>query len=443
MMMRNLLYTQMINAMKIYNKKNIVVLLLLCSTTTIRAQSDTSFSTTRISLTEYLSLVAKQNLEYAAQKYNVSMVEANIEIAKIFPDPQLVLGTFDNQNASKHLGHGLNGELSTTIELGGKRKARINLAQSQLAFNKAQLEDYFRNLRADAAQGFCTAILNNGLLKVQQNSYSQMKQLADGDSIRFKLGDITEVDAHQSKVEAGNLLNSLYQNEADWKTALVQLGLNTGHIQNDTLLEPSNEFVHLEREFSLKDLIVNAQNNRADLVAALGSKDVANKNLQLVKANRKIDLGVNFGMQYNGVATNETAPTPAYHSLSAGISIPLKLSNRYKGDLKVAQFAITQTEVQYQQVLLTIQSEVTQAFMNYKAAQKQVYQFKSGLLFDAQKVLDGKVYSYKRGASSLLEVLNAQRTYNDMQQNYNQSLFNYATSLIVLEKAAGIWDITF
>jgi len=62
------------------------------------------------------------------------------------------------------------------------------------------------------------------------------------------------------------------------------------------------------------------------------------------------------------------------------------------------------------------------------SAQKQVAQFKDGLLAEAQKVLAGKIYSYKRGETSLLEVLNAQRTYNDVQLNDNQSLFNYAAA---------------
>ncbi|PVD50181.1 MAG: hypothetical protein DI535_29790 [Citrobacter freundii] len=109
-------------------------------------------------------------------------------------------------------------------------------------------------------------------------------------------------------------------------------------------------------------------------------------------------------------------PTPAYRSLSAGLSTPVKFSNRYKGDIKAATFSMQQAEVQYQQVVQQIQVEVTQAFINYQAAQKQVQQFDNGMLTDAKEVLEGKIYSYKRGETSLLEVLNAQRTYNDVQQ---------------------------
>lgn len=427
-----------------YNQFSVFIFVFVMNllfTLSSSAQLDTNFTKIRLSLPEYLSLVGKQNLNYAAQQCNVNIAEAEIEIAKVFPDPELAMGGYDNQQSSKHLGQGYNATLGTTIQLGGKRNARIGLAQSQLQLSKALLKDYFRNLQADAAVAYFYALLQFNLLQVIQNSYNTMKQLADADFIRFKLGSITEIDARQSKLEAGNLLNTLYQTEADWKTSLVQLSNNTGKAQADTLLTPTGNFENLERNFSLGDLIINAQNNRADIVAAINNKTVADKNLQLVKANRKIDLGVSAGVQYSGASTNDIAPTPAYRSINAGVTIPLKFSNKYKGDLKAAQYSIKQSEIQYEQVLLQIQTEVTQSYFNYKAAQKQVSQFKTGLLSEAQKVLTGKIYSYKRGETSLLEVLNAQRTYNDVQQNYNQSLFNYAAALITLERSAGIWDI--
>ncbi|OMP75874.1 TolC family protein [Chitinophaga sp. LS1] len=427
--------------MQFYKKYILLTWIILCICTRVHAQLDTGFAKTRVSLTQYLSLVGKQNFSYVAQQYNVSIAEAGVESAKVFPDPQLSIGFYDNQQASKHLGQGYNAGIGSTLELGGKRKSRIDLAQSQLQLSKAMLQDYFRNLQADATIAYFNALQQYNLLQVQQSSYVTMEQLADADAIRFKLGAITEVDARQSKLEAGSLLNSLYQNEADWKTALVQLSINTGKAQSDTLLTPISNSDNLERDFALGTLITNAQDNRADILAAINSKTVADKNLQLIRANRKIDLGISAGMQYNGESTNTIAPTPAYRSINAGISIPLKFSNRYKGDMKAAQYSIMQAAVQYDQILLQIQAEVIQSYFNYKAAEKQVSQFKSGLLTEAQKVLTGKIYSYKRGETSLLEVLNAQRTYNDVQQNYYQSLFSYAEALVNLERSAGIWDI--
>lgn len=405
------------------------------------AQTDTSFSRIGLGLGEYLHLVGKNNLGYAAQRFNISMSEADIETARIFPDPELSVGIFNNQNESLKLGYGVNGGLSETFELGGKRKARINLAQSQLALSKALVDDYFRNLRADAAGAYFQAIEQKFLYQVTLASYQVMKSLADADSIRYRAGAIMEIDARQSKLEANSLMNDLLRSEADWKNALLQLGTMLGKQRIDTFFIPTGTFDSLEREFDLSSLIVTAQNNRADLKAALENRLVSQRSLQLARANRKIDLGVSAGATYNTASHNDIAPTPAYTNTSVGLAIPLKFSNKYKGELHHAQFAIQQSGLQYSDVELQIQTEVSQALINYQVVRKQVNQFRTGMLTEAKRVLDGKIYSYRRGETSLLEVLNAQRTYNDVQQSYYQTLNSYASSLIELERAAGIWDL--
>lgn len=426
---------------KMKNNSFLYLFVLLIGTLTGYAQSDTSFIKKEIKLGEYLNLVGRKNLGYIAAQYNVSIAEAGIESAKVFPDPELNVGAYDNQQSSLLLGRGYSAGISTTLELGGKRSARVALAKSQSELSKALLLDFFRNLRADAALAYFNAVQQYHLFGVLQNSYSTMRQLANADSIRFSLGSITETDARQSRLEARSLLNNLIQGEADWKTTLIQLSLNVGKVDSSTFLVPVNDLMDLERKFSLLQLISNAQASRADAVASHNTQAVATNTLQLAKANRSIDLGISAGMQYNGASTNELAPTPAYRSVNVGISVPLKFSNAYKGELKTAQFLRKQTTTQYEQVLLQIKTEVTQAYMNYKAAEKQVAQYNNGLLSDARKVFEGKAYSYKRGETSLLEVLNAQRTYNEVQQSYYQAQYNYAATLVQLERAAGIWDM--
>lgn len=424
------------------NKNKLLLVITVCIAFNGHSQVDTVLSSKKmISLIQYLNRVGKENLGYAAERYNVNIAEAGIQSAKVFPDPQLSVDAYNNQNQTLGLGYGFDASISTTIELGGKRRARINLAKSQTELSKSLLSDYFRNLRADAAIAYFNAIQEYYLLLVQQNSYLKMKQLADADSIRFRLGEIMEMDARQSKLDAGNFLTTVFQNEADWKTSLVQLNFFSGKKTMDTLLVPNGDFENLSRDFSLEELITHAQNSRADIVAALNNKTIADKSLALVKANRTMDVGASIGVGHSYESTNIIAPTPSYTATTASLSIPLKLSNHYRGDITAAQFSIKQATVQYEQVLQQIQVEVTQAYFNYQSAGKQVHLYKSGLLTEAEKVLNGKIYSYKRGQTSLLEVLDAQHTYNDMQQSYYQALNKYASALVMLERTAGIWDL--
>jgi cobalt-zinc-cadmium efflux system outer membrane protein len=404
---------------------------------------DTTFNKKPITFNDFISQVGKNNFAYAAEKFNVNLADANILGASIFPDPELSFGWFDNGQRRMNMGYGFTSGVSWTLELGGKRKARMDLAKSEYELTKFLLEDYFRNLRADATLIYLQAIQNKLLLDVQLNSYQTMNQLAKSDSIRFRLGSITEIDARQSKLEAGKILNDVYQAEAEWKMTLAKISVLIGLKQSDTLILPQGSFTGFDREFNLADLIITALNNRADLLAAMQNKNVSQNLLKLAKANRILDLGLVTGVTYASYDRNIIAPTPSFTQHNAGISFPLKFSNNRPGELKAAYYSALQAEAQYKQVELEIESEVTQAYFNYLALQKQVQQFKNGLLTEAKAVLDGKIYSYQRGETSLLEVLNAQRTYNEVQQSYYQTLYNYAAALVELERAAGIWDINF
>ncbi|WP_212005628.1 TolC family protein [Chitinophaga sp. HK235] len=411
-------------------------LLLLSGLMAVAQEKQLDFAT-------YLSGVGQHNLGYAAEKFNMDIAAANVLMAKVFPDPEISAGAFDNGQRRMQQGYGLSSGISYTLELGGKRRARINLARSEQEVTRHLLEDYFRNLRADATIAFLTAMQQQRLYEIKMEAYRYMQQLAQADSIRFKAGLITETDARQSRIEAGMLLNEAYGVEADMKTAFVQLHNLMGTYRGDTLVAPVGDVSRFERAYALPELVTKAQDERADLLAALRQKDVSVKTLQLAKAARIIDLGLNLGVNNATQVTNVVAPTPSMNTVSAGISLPLKFSNRNKGDLMAANAGVKQQETVYRQTLLQVQTEVTTAYFSYLGAGHQLHQFDSGLLEEAKKVLEGRRYSYQRGETSLLEVLNAQRTYNDVQQQYYESVYSHATALVELERAAAIWDIQF
>ncbi|HTN67822.1 MAG TPA: TolC family protein, partial [Dysgonamonadaceae bacterium] len=155
------------------------------------------------------------------------------------------------------------------------------------------------------------------------------------------------------------------------------------------------------------------------------------------------DLGLSFGVNYASYVRNVVAPTPSHTPVSIGVSIPLKFSNKHNSDLKIAKFNQQQTDYEYAEIENKIKIEVNQAFRYYNSMKKQLLEFDDGILEEAKSILAGRIYSYNRGENSLLEVLDAQRTYNEIKRNYYETLFNTAAALVELEKAAGIWDIYF
>lgn len=416
--------------MKIY-----ISILCLCSAFTLQAQHIIP-----VSYADYMRRVTEGNLEYAAERLNMNVAEAGVVAAKVFNDPNLSVSYFNNENKSLQMGEGVEVELSKTFTF-GKRSAGISLARSEEELTKALLTDYFRNLRADATISYLEALKQNELYKVKQNAYASVRQLAESDSLRFKLGKIMEVDATKSRLEAGILYNELLQAGADLQNAFAGLNLLTGTMSHDTLYQPEAVLHTSPRDFSMADLLSTASENRADLVAALKNKEVATRALQVVRSDRNTDVDLSVAVSRNTRVYNEEAPAPPFTGVTAGIAVPLKFSNFNKGAVRAARFREQQAETQYQQALLQVQTEVMQAYRNYQSLTEQVHHYENGMLDAAREVIDGKIYSYNRGEVSLLEVLDARRTYDEVQAQYIETLFSHSAALVELEKSAGIWDV--
>ena len=411
------------------------VIVLITCTQTSTAQRILTYD-------EFLKNVREKNIEYIVEKYNVSIAEANTQAARVIPDPDLSFAYENNQDRTMQMGQAYVAELGYTLELGGKRGARMTVARSEQQLTEALVEDFFRNLRADATLCYLEVLKQKQLVGLALSSYQNMQDLARADSLRHALGEIAEVDAMQSRLEATTLMTDYLQAQAAYKNMLFDLIVfEGGTAEHDLSLQDSlSLFI---RAYQLPLLIAWAQDNRADLQAAIRGRELSAANVRLAKANRVIDLGLNIGFAHNTIVLNEIAPAPRHNSISAGISVPLKFSNKNKGALQAAQFAARQAEAEYDAVLLQIRKEVEQCYNSYVSACLQAELYQNSTLADATSILEKKKYSYTRGETSLLEVLNAQRTTNEVFQNYYEALFNANASLVELCRAAGIWDVDF
>jgi cobalt-zinc-cadmium efflux system outer membrane protein len=388
----------------------------------------------------YIELVWQQNLGYAAEKLNVSTAEANIEAAKVFNDPELSLEYGDNNEAYLQMGRSVSVELSKTFSI-GKRSANIDLATSEKALNEALLEDYFHRLRAEATLAYLEAIKQSALYAVRDNSYGNIRRLAEADSIRFALGKITDVDAIQSKLEAEIAGNEYLAVRTELFNAYSSLGLWTGVFSRDTIYDPTGSLQMIERTFDTGQLLQTALANRADLAAALKNIDVAEKELKVIRRERNPDFDLALGYNYNTEVRNEIAPAPKFNGVTVGITVPLKFSNLNKGSIKAAEFRKQQAEINYRQAELEVQTSVMQSLRQYLSFLEQVKRYENGMMDNAGSILDGKIYSYERGEISRMEVLLAQQTYDELRTAYIETVFKSVAALIELEKNAGIWDI--
>jgi cobalt-zinc-cadmium efflux system outer membrane protein len=418
------------------------MLLVISALNATYSQQEISYIDNPVSLSQYLRGVMKGNLGYIAGQFNVDIAEAELKASKIFPDPEVSVTYANNEDKRLEMGQSLETVVSYPVNLGNKRGAGIALARSQHELSQLMLDAYFQNLRADATLSYFASLKNRKIYLLQKDIYEQLSGLARADSIRLHSGESTDLDALQSSLEARSHQMEVYQSFAEMQNASFNLMLLQGKLFSDTLDHPSDSFPYKQSNFNLIELINNAIQNRSDLLVAVKNREVSEKNLNLLKANRAFEFSIEAGYSYNSIVENEIAPAPAFNGLSAGISIPLKFSGLNKGSFQAANLALQQSQTNYEETELQIVSEVIQAYHYLVAQNKKVGHYNLGLVDDASRILQGRIYSYQQGESGLIDVLNAQRTYIELQLNHLEALFEYTAALIELERAAGIWDLT-
>jgi cobalt-zinc-cadmium efflux system outer membrane protein len=177
----------------------------------------------------------------------------------------------------------------------------------------------------------------------------------------------------------------------------------------------------------LEDLQVKALRERPDLRAAQQSVTAANSQYELAKANGKRD--VTAQMNYTHLSDLNTA--------SFFGSVQLPIFDRNQGEIARTRYAITQAQEQARAATDQVMTDVMDAYEGVRTNDEVVLLYRSGYLDEAQQSRDISEYAYKRGAASLLDFLDAERSYRSTQLAYRQSLASYLTALEQLREAVG------
>lgn len=408
--------------------------LLTCAIQHIHAQA--------LNYEGFLQKVSTKNTELLSEQYNVPIAEANLQAAKVFPDPELSVSYSNNEDWSMQMGQSLEVGLEYSFSLGNVRRAEIRVARSEKELAGFALADYMRNLRYSASEAYADAWLKLKKAEIGKSGYEDMRQIAWGDSIRLAHGDINSTDALQSNLEAQSMHNDYLKAQAEYLNSLTNLSTLVGG-ESISGIEGlvATEIILQMPVHTLPELCNQARLQRSDLKAALSNKELSQQNLRLVKASQALDLTISAAYAHNREALNEIAPSPTHNSYTVGIAIPLKFSSMNKGARTAAKLAIEQSEMMYQTVLQQIDAEVVQAYNTYQAARQVMLNYESDILKNARQVLENRKAGYQVGETDILELLMAQRTYQEVMNAYYEAYADAFLAQQNLQRAVGQYEL--
>ena len=393
-----------------------------------------------LTYSEYIDSVIEYNQAYRAEKLSLPISESMLKASRSIPNPSVSVEYGNNSDWAIAMGQTLDVGLSQTITP-GVTAAKKRVAKSELDMVGTALDEYLLNLKTEATKVFIDALLARDLLSVALQNMANMRSLAYGDSLRYAKGDISQLDMMQTSIESKIASQEYGEALADYRNALLALDSYVGNPRRGTK-SVDGTLVCVDMSLSMAELRETALQSRPDLRSSQQAVALAENQKRLARRERIPEFELSLGVSLNSRVRNEEAPAPEYVGYSAGLSLPIPFSSANKGNMRAAQLTVQQAELQSEAAVAQAETEIMQAYNNYILAKQNAQTYTAQLIADAETILNGRMYAYQRGETSLVEVLAAQQTYGEVRKSYAEALHRCMTALVELQKSVGRIDIT-
>ncbi|MPV69711.1 TolC family protein [Burkholderia sp. BE17] len=304
--------------------------------------------------------------------------------------------------------------LNQTIELGGKRSARLDVASYGRQSADASLDEQRAAVRADVIAAFYGLLAAQRQLQVTEESAVIAARSADLAGRRAQAGKVSPVEATKAQVAAAAVLIEVATARGRVDVAREKLNAAMGGARTD-------------RRDAVGDLeVVPAVDPLPALVERLDDAPLAriaraemlrsNAAVSLERARRIPDVTVSAGVKRvttGGVPDNQAV---------VGVSIPIPLFNTNKGALLEATHKAERANADLDRERARLRLELTQAYANFEAAAQEARRLKTDILPGARTALDAMSRGYQLGKFGFLDVLDAQRTLFQGQSQYVRAL---------------------
>ena len=370
---------------------------------------------------------------------NVDEMRAEEITAYLRPNPQFTFST-DGTQIARHNGvwQPLAGtqyqpNVNYLHERRHKRELRLESAQEGTRITQSQHEDLERNMVFALRTAFVGTLQAKYILDLAKADLAYYDKIIDISRARFKAGDLAQIDL--DRIE---LLRVQYESEIE--TAIVNL--RTAKIQLLQMLDertPVDQF-DVTGPFDFSDTLrpLDAYRDaalaaRPDLQAALQTIQQSETNHKLSISNGSTDPTYAAWWTHNPSFNNPND----YNTLGLSVSIPIRMFDRNQGEKKRTLIDIDRSQQASDAARAQVFSDVDTAYELVRSNIALLKPYKAKYNDQALRVRDTVTYAYEHGGASLMDFLNAQSDYRQVQLAYAQLLGAYLTAAGQLNLAVG------
>jgi outer membrane protein, heavy metal efflux system len=391
--------------------------------------------TVTISLDDAIQMALRHNHDLLALRSTIQQSEAEEVTANLRPNPVLLsdwqfLPIFQpSQFSADYLDNTAQFDLGVSylFERGKKRQHRLRAARDLTAVTRSQVADNERGLAFSVSALFINVELAESTLELAKQDLKSFQDTVNISQARYNAGDIGEGDLLKIKLQMLQFQTDVSAAQLARVQGLSDLRQLLGYESIAPDYDVAAAFDYQPVKGNLDDFQAKALQSRPDLRAAQQGVTAANSQRALQQAIGKRDVTAEINYTHIGYLNDV--------SLFGQMQMPI--FDRNQGEIARAGFAITQAQEQERFANGQVLTDVRDAFENLRTNDQVVGLYRSGYLDEAQQSRDISEYAYRHGAASLLDFLDAERTYRSIHLAYRQALASYLLALEQLRQAVG------
>lgn len=352
---------------------------------------------------------------------------------------QIAAGAFPNPSISGSAGRGAIRDPSTGVrvtertvtleqplEWVGKRQARQEAANAGLAGANAALEETRLALLADVKVAFYSLLLAQRDAELTAQNVIAVEDVLRTVKARVAAGEATSFDTMKATVEVQKARKEVARAQNALFVARMRLNtLTAGTLGREFSIH--GEFQSLTQGTDLDRLTADPSDHHPSLRRLSKVAEQAEQTVRFERQSRVPDIRVHG--TYHREAGDE--------AMAAGLSLPLPLWYRREGEIEAALGLQYRAEAERRRVQHELEETITQHAQEVRTGQAQLLVFETGLLKQAEQTLTVARSSFREGAASLLDLLDAQRVHRQTLLEYAQVRADLSIALVRLEQALG------
>lgn len=352
---------------------------------------------------------------------------------------QIAAGAYPNPSVSGTAGRGSIRDPSTNtritertvtieqpLEWTGKRQARQDAANAGAAGASAALVEARLGLIADVRVAFYQLLFAQRDAEMTAQNVAMVEEVLRTVKARVAAGEATSFDTMKANVEMQKAQKDVARAQNTLVVARMRLNtLTAGSLGKQFAIQ--GDFQPARQGLDPDRLAVKALEQHPTLQRLGKLAEQAGHTVQYERASRIPNINVQGS--YHREAGDE--------SMTAGLSVPLPLWYRRQGEIETALGTQYRADADRRRAQQELEQAITQHAQEVRTAQDQLQVFETGLLKQAEQTLTIARTSFRQGAASLLDVLDAQRVYRQTLLEYAQVRADLSIALVRLERAVG------